>query len=134
MSKTLLMALCICMASPVQAEEVLYCVDMDATGFLWDKDNHASQRNFKLERHTIKVMSDTERLIQRMEGDTAGKTRRYKCRRTYGPPESTACDDGLGDNPWVFYQTTYVRAFLAGPPAGGWDSNITVAYGTCTKF
>jgi hypothetical protein len=41
---------------------------------------------------------------------------------------------GSDSMPWIFYKTSYTRAFLGGPPTGGRDRNILVAYGTCAKF
>ena len=102
------------------------------------------------ERFTIKVISETERSITRMVGDTAGKADSYECHR-WGyyptppqpwekppPPDNpvTCVDTFLGAEPWLFYKSNYTRAFLGGPRVvpGGGDPNISVAYGTCTKF
>ncbi len=73
-----MMALCFT-ASSVLADEVLYCTDSDATGFKWDKDGAAHSHSgrptrFTVERYTIKVVSETERIITRMVGDTAGSS------------------------------------------------------------
>src|SRR5262249_41120617 len=72
-----LMTLCICTASLALAEDVLYCVDTDLTGFKWDNKGSVRTANFVAQRYTVKVVSDTERLITRMLGDTAGSTDRY---------------------------------------------------------
>jgi len=117
-------------ASPVLAEEVLYCTDTAATGFAW-QNGQASPSLFNPERFTIKVTSDTERVITRMVGDTAGRSLRYRCRHAF---EQLACDPGDGALPWLFAGNAYTRAFLAGPPVGGGDQNIWIAYGICTKF
>ena len=61
-----------------------------------------------------------------------GEAERYTCKPT--GRERIACDDGSGVSPWVFYRGTYTRAYLGGPPAGGLDPNIWMAYGTCTGF
>jgi len=45
-----------------------------------------------------------------------------------------ACDDEVAGAPWIFYRNTYTRGFLVGPPGGGDDRNIYIAYGTCTQF
>jgi hypothetical protein len=66
-------------ASLVLADEVLYCVDTDATGFVWDNHGKGTRRDFKFERFTVKITSDTGRLIARMVGDTAGSTERLRC-------------------------------------------------------
>jgi len=130
------MALCICTASSsVLAEEVFFCVDTAVSGFSWERGD-AKPSKFTPERHTIKVVSDTERLILRM-GDPSESPAQYECKRPYAieaKKEEILCDDGYGEVPWIFYKNTYVRAFLAGPPSGGRDPNILVAYGTCTKF
>jgi hypothetical protein len=64
-------------ASPVLAEEVLYCVDTEMVGFAWDKAGQARQARFKPDRFTVKLVSDTERIITRMVGHTAGSSRTY---------------------------------------------------------
>ena len=129
-----MMALCFT-ASSVLADEVLYCTDTAVTGFQWDKNGAVSPRQglFKEDRFTIKVVTETERIIIRMVGDTAGKSHQYKCseRPPYG---QIVCNDITGLLPWVFQKNTYTRVFLAGPPAGGEDPNSYLAYGTCTKF
>jgi len=127
-------ALCLA-ASPVMAEDVLYCTDTEVVGFGWDKAGKVSRGKFDTTRFTIKVVSSTERIIAQMEGDTAGSQSKYGCRSaTVNKEERLSCSDMLGQEPWVFYRNTYTCAFLAGPPAGGGDPNILVAYGTCTKF
>jgi hypothetical protein len=59
MYRKLIVALSICTASPVLAEEVLYCTDTAATGFGWT-DSGAQSYPFRKDRYTIKVMSDTD--------------------------------------------------------------------------
>jgi hypothetical protein len=50
-------------------------------------------------------------------------------------PPTPECEVAGSDSmPWIFYKTSYTRAFLGGPPTGGRDRNILVAYGTCAKF
>ena len=128
-----MMVLCFT-ATSVLADEVLYCTDTAAAGFQWGKNTAASPRQgpFNEERYTIKVVTETERIITRMVGDTAGKSTQYECSQY--PDGHIGCRDILGVLPWVFYKNTYARALLAGPPAGGEDPNIYLAYGTCTKF
>lgn len=121
-----MMALCI-MATSVLADEVLYCTDTDATGFGWDKNGNATPpRRFKLERFTISVKSDDQRVLATGE--------LLFCKRSLVNEDRIICDIVNGGWVWVFFKNTYSRAFLAGPPAGGGDPNIWIAYGTCTKF
>jgi hypothetical protein len=131
------MALCFFTASrQCLADEVLYCVDTAVTGFKWNQSGQASSSQFGPERFTIKIVSNTERIVTQMVGDIAGQSLAVKCRRSFmrSSSERISCDDGTGAEPWLFYRNTYTRVFLAGPPAGGSDPNITIAYGTCTKF
>jgi hypothetical protein len=116
-------------------EEVLYCTDTAAIGFVW-KQGAEKPTQFEPKRYTIKLVADNERVVIPMTGDTAGSPRRYKCHATYQGSRrgSIAFDDGYGDVPWVFHQGSYTRAFLAGPPVGSSDQNIIIAYGTCAKF
>jgi hypothetical protein len=122
--------------SPTLAEEVLYCVDTQAVGFTWDKRGQASVSKFVPERFTIKIVTETERVITRMTGDTPGWSIVFTCKRPYPTqtPEQIACDERRSQMPWVFHRNTYLRAILMGPPGGGSDPNSQVAYGTCTKF
>jgi hypothetical protein len=135
MLRGLAIALCLT-ASPVLAEEVLYCVDNQAVGFKWDEAGTVRTGSFTVERYTVKLLSDTQRIITRMVGDTAGESTSYTCRRPYphAQKERITCDDGSGTEPWLFNRNKYTRVFLAGPPVGGTDPNIMVVYGTCTKF
>jgi hypothetical protein len=128
-------ALCLT-ASSVLADEVLYCTDTDATGFEWDAKGNVSQRSFVLERFTVTVTSDTERVITPRIGGSAGTALWFGC--THPLPSMLAdrivCDVAGGGEQWMFFHNTYTRTFLAGPPAGGIDPNIWIAYGNCTKF
>jgi hypothetical protein len=123
-------------ASPVVAEEVLNCVDTAGIGFEWGKNGDAKLSKFKSERHTVKVVSDIKRLIARMQGDTAGTTNEYECEQYKTDQEVVMCQDSVFPlEVWSFYRDAYTRAFLfGGPPASGRDPNISIAYGTCTKF
>ena len=130
----LAIVLCFFATSPVLAEEVLYCVDTNTTGFAWDKNGKAKAGLFNVERHTVKVVSDTERLITPTEGDTAGKAYAYECKQYDEVVLCRGTPLPLLDV-WQFYPDGYTRAFLSGgPPASGRDRNIVIAYGTCTKF
>jgi hypothetical protein len=126
------MALCLA-ASPVLAEEVMDCVDTQSVGFVWDKAGKVRQRPFTEDRYRVEVLSDTQRIITPMVGDTAGHSDWYICHTPYEEGE-IACEDGAGTAPWLFHRNTYTRAFLLRPPGGGGDPNIGVAYGTCTGF
>jgi hypothetical protein len=121
-------------ASPVLAEEVLYCTDTAVVGFVWNDRGEAKSSSFDEQRNTIEVVSETERVITRMTGDIAGSTRKYEC--SLDSDGTIACQETLsGAWAWRFYRNTCTRAFLAGPPAGKvTDPNIMIAYGTCTKF
>jgi hypothetical protein len=129
------LALCFT-ATPLLADEVLYCTDTDATGFKWDKNGAAAHLMFVEERFTVKIISEDQRLITPSIGDTAGRGEGYQCSRPlpHALSDRIECHDPTGGEVWVFFKNTYTRAFLAGPPAGGSDQNIWMAYGTCTKF
>jgi len=123
----------------VLADEVLYCSDTAVTGFLW-KENTASPQDFTPERFTIKVVSAEKRVVNQESHSS------YVLMCTGSDPFALvtgegmiSCRDFLGSEPWMFIShkggsDTYTRAFLNGPPAGGGDPNITIAYGTCAKF
>jgi len=138
-----MLALCLT-ASSVLADEVLYCTDTAVTGFQWGKNGATSPRQglFNEERFTIKVLTETRRIITRMIGGTTGKTLpiTYECHGLgFEPPPDgpiTCIDSFLGAaEPWMFYKSNYTRAFLAGPRVMlDGDPNIMIAYGTCTKF
>jgi hypothetical protein len=124
--------------APASAEQILYCTDTAGTGFTWFGNNQQGrQGKFVEERYTVKVLSESERMITRMVGDTAGVVERTTCHQPYPreKPEVVVCANESGTTPWVFHGiTTYTRAFLFGPPAGGGDPNIWISYGVCTKF
>lgn len=130
----IIIGLCFLNMRPVLADEVLYCVDTDVIGFKWDKKGEPSVK-FDRGRYTIKVVSDTERLITEMEGDKVGDPDEYECSRPFPDVKKDliVCKERTGTFPWHFYREKYTRAFLYGLPVGG-DSNISIAYGTCTKF
>jgi len=93
---SLMMALSFCAASPVLAEEMLYCTDTEVIGFKWDSRGVASSSTFAPERYTIKVASDTERFITRTVGDTAGVAFRYECERPISAGhERLVCSDAI---------------------------------------
>jgi hypothetical protein len=59
-----------------------------------------------------------------------------ECKGSLGA--TLVCEDDYSETmPWFFNEndTSYTRAFLAGPPTDERnDPNISIAYGTCTKF
>jgi hypothetical protein len=127
-------------ASLAMADEVLYCVETNVAGFIWDNQGDATQTAFNPKRYTIKIASETERTIAPTTGGTAGKADQYECKPVFSDKDQITCRDVVGGlEPWTFYHnTTFARAFLAGPPAGPFggrtDKNIYISYGTCTKF
>ncbi len=133
-------AVIVMLAAPAWAEEVLYCTETKKTGFLWDKGSIEGKRtNFKPDRYIVKIISETERVITPSTGDITGDSLKYTCRRpwlTLRLRKQIVCDDedGLGYQPWIFYDNTFMRALLTGLPTGGGDPNATISYGTCVKY
>jgi AAA domain len=124
------------MASSALADDVLYCSDTGSIGFYWTQGEGGQQPRqqvFNSLHFTIKVFADGHRTITATNGDTAGMAAPYFC---HPEGSTTACElDGSNSLPWIFYKTSYTRASLGGgPPTGGKDRNIYVAYGTCAKF
>lgn len=115
------------------AEEVFYCIEKSSHGFVWgNQKRRAVSMTLDAERHLVKVISETERVITRTASDKKKKSTSYTCRKNN---ESTiACDEGGGISPWIFYGKQFVRAILAEPPLKGESREILIAYGTCTKF
>jgi hypothetical protein len=121
---------------PAWGEEVLYCTETD---FMSER----VARKGKRATFIVKVISETERTITNLTGDTKGKALRYKCRRPFATNSSSdnevgraasgriVCGSGSGKAPWVFHDGTFARTSLAEPDAG--DPNIGIAYGTCVK-
>jgi hypothetical protein len=70
------------MASPVLAEEALYCVDTAATGFKWDEQRRASPAMFKEQRFTVRIESETKRTITETTG--LERVMSYECKQRYG--------------------------------------------------
>ncbi len=136
-----------CVASPVLAEDVLYCTDTAVVGFKWDKDGQASMTRFVDHRFTIKIIPAKPKNGQPFEdgihfrlftekrivsGGELTSTMEMECQPSLGA--TVVCEED-GSLPWAFSKkNTYTRAFLGGPPAGGGDPDILIAYGTCTKF
>ena len=134
MRSIILAALMVLIAAPVGAEEVLYCTDTKANGFVWDEKEKSKPTTFRPQRFTMKVISTTTRVIK---FQTKEKSYTYKCKKhdVFG---SVHCVDELSNllEPFIFGSKGYVRAFLNGKVLGGkfGDPNILVAYGTCAKF
>jgi hypothetical protein len=82
-----IMTLCFT-ASSVLADEVLYCTDTAATGYLWDQGKAASVTRtvFTEQRFTIKVVSASGRIITSMIGDTAGHDTTTEKTKSTEPP------------------------------------------------
>ena len=53
------------LASTASAEEVLFCADEGATGFVWDHKGNVQSTEFIKRRHTIRVVSESERWISK---------------------------------------------------------------------
>jgi hypothetical protein len=156
MTKVILAAvpLLLCLATaPVLAEQVLYCVDTDVAGFIWDKSGAASLRKFTTSRYIVKMEPATEyglkqsRVITDTTWGVLGHSLQYKCRANLLGPSDVAgipdislsplvCDEPTGTEPWIFFPSNaYTHAFLrGGPPSSGRDPNIWIAYGICTPF
>jgi hypothetical protein len=120
---------CLFLASPAWAEEILYCSDTAKNGFKWDKDGNAKHTLFNEKRFTVKVISETQRVVSQ-----DGFENEYTCSKL---SERYHCRGITGFNmfPIIFGPKGFTSAFLQGPPLGGnTDPNIWVAYGTCTKF
>lgn len=121
---------CLFLASPAWAEEILYCSDTDKNGYFWDKDGNAKRTGFNPKRFTVKVISETKRVISEdgyeSEYTCDKKLGAYHCRET----------NGFNMSPIIFGPKGFTRAYLLGTPLGVgiFDPNIYVAYGTCTKF
>ncbi len=120
---------------PTLADEVLYCSDTEAAGFKWEGKEEPRAGNFKLQRFSIKIESDTDRTItQTSAGDELGMRQFYTCEKAGS--DRVICNIGIKSQSWLFVSDKYyVRTFLAGgPPSTGLDPNILISYGTCTKF
>jgi hypothetical protein len=140
----MIIALCLCAVLPAQAEEVLYCADTAAAGFKWSQRGEASLTTFQPRRFTIKVFPGNLTTMRegvhfrfftekRIVDDSLSGTMEMECAPSIGAALICEADSAV---PWAFSRNnTYVRGFLAGPPAGERnDPNIMIAYGTCTKF
>jgi hypothetical protein len=114
------------MAAPASAEVVLYCVDTAGNGFAWDKQGKVSRTNFHPARFTVKVISETERMINL---PAFGDSTRYICVKSETAP-FYHCNLATGSVafPIIFDPKGYVRARMTK------GSQVGVAYGTCTKF
>ena len=126
-------------STPVFAEEVLHCVDTENTGFRWG-GGHASKTDFILSQFIVKIgpsegthrlVSENERLIAQVTGlEVQGWLDVYHCEKY--DDKSVVCNTSSKTRPWFFGDNGhYVQAFLAGGP--GFDPNISIAYGICTK-
>ena len=138
---SVLIGLCIT-ASPVFAEDVLYCTDTAIVGVKWDQNGRATITRFtNLGRFTVRIVrSPAEKLQEGVHFRLYSEKRivsdgrsnmEMECMLSLG---GLVCEDDASI-PWTFGpNNTYARAFLAGPPAGAQDPNIFIAHGTCTKI
>ena len=118
------------LASTASAEELLFCADEGATGFVWDDKGNVQSTGFAMRRYTIRVVSESERWISKQGGSPV----KYTCTNENG---LYFCRDAFLPTPFIFGPNGYTRAYLAGTPLGGVpekDPYILVSYGTCTKF
>jgi len=130
--KAIFFGLALSISSPALAEEVLYCTDTDATGFRFEKNMNAKARplQFIPSRFTVKIISETERIIN--DGD--GPPNRYMC---FKRVDILSCveTDGVAFAPFNFGPKGYTRAKLLSKPLNElFTPDMYVAYGTCTKF
>lgn len=115
------------------AEEVLYCTDTDANGFRFGENTNvkAQLQHFIPQRFTVKIISETERLVRTPDWPEPIK---YKC---FKRVDAFSCveSDGVAFAPINFGPNGYTRAKLLSKPI--FDDAVPdmyVAYGTCTKF
>jgi hypothetical protein len=137
-------------ASPILADDVLYCSDRDSVGFKWDRSGQASKASFALSRFTVRIgpapsrssssfaqpiAPDEREVVETTDGPDKGIPIVYRCAKV-GDDKVVCTFPEHGTTPWMFAANGhYVRAFLAGGPASsGLDPNIAIAYGTCTRF
>jgi hypothetical protein len=133
MKRTATIVIACLIATPALAEEVLYCTDTDANGFMWDAEGNGERTGFQPQRFTVKVISETERKFQYQHWPTPGP---YRCTKVQGIPGGLlSCVGILGDALWPinFRGNSYVRAAIIGAPTLPSDATY-VAYGTCAKF
>lgn len=120
--------------APVRAaEEVLYCEEKAAQGFVWG-NNRLRSVAMKLDpnRHLVRTISETEKEIKTTTGDKKGQTTRFTCS---SPDETTlTCNNENGTRPWNFYGDQFVYSILDPPAVSGGSREIVIAYGTCSKF
>ncbi len=122
------------LARPALAEErVLYCTETGSQGFFWEEGKTEVQAgNFKLDRYTVKVLSEKVRTSHRSQDEW---TFTFNCTVPGGGGFTglLVCNAVTGPIQWVFRGNNFVRAYSYGPPVGG-DNNIRISYGTCTGF
>lgn len=87
--------------SSADAEEVFYCIEKSSHGFVWgNQKGNAVSMSMTADRHLVRVISETERLITRTTGDKDQKSTRYTCKKN--DKSTIACDEGGGIMPWIF--------------------------------
>ncbi len=129
-------AVIVMLSATAWGEEVLLCTVTENTGFEWDEGAiKARWALFKKDRFIVKIISESKRTITRTTGDPKEGSRSYTCRRPHVMfKKRIVCSAGIGGQPFIFHDNTFTHAYLWGPPAGGSDLNISVAYGTCVKY
>jgi hypothetical protein len=111
--------------TPALGQEILYCTDEGAQGFIW-QNKIPRVAGFQPGRHTVKVVSKSERHIQ-YEGATT--ITGLACRGE----NPLTCVDGTGTQSWAFKGSNFTRANLFGENIGG-NSRMYIAYGVCSSF
>lgn len=124
-------AIVMTLAGPAWAEETLNCVDKASNGFQW-KDGKAKRSGFKPERFTVRVVSDSVRILKPPGTSTP---RKYECKKLLVSPHILECWDTQNPtfNPIIFQGDRFARVSNFSEHVGG-DPGMLVAYGTCTKF
>jgi hypothetical protein len=111
--------------------EMLSCVDNKMSGIFWDEYGDAKSREFRGgKQFIVTVFPNGDRSII-----TATGTISYVCSPLWenAVPPVISCTGSNWPAPWLFKGNNYTRAYLYGKNIDG-DSNIYVAYGTCTDF
>jgi hypothetical protein len=121
MTKVILAAvpLLLCLATaPVLADQVLYCVDTDVAGFIWDKSGAASLRKFTTSRYIVKMEPATEyglkqsRVITDTTWGVLGHSLQYKSRANLLGPSDVAGIPDISLSPLVCDEPTGTEYFF----------------------
>lgn len=132
MYKYVMAALIAAAALPVQAQDVLQCVDTAVTGFKWEQGAAGPPRvtAFQAQRFTVQLASMERRTIQ---WPTLSQPWDYECVPSV-PGRALVCASTAlpGLNPIIFNGDRFERVGNYGAHVGG-DPDLYVAYGTCTR-